>query len=411
MTHARGIVVFVIVVALLTGAPAFAGTFNSATTGNWNTDSYPSAPWGPADTWGAGIRPGAGTGGNGGTAGAGTFFPWSGDTAVIHSGHTVRACGAAMCCGWNGLGAPLPSDLSIQLNGGTLVYRDVTIDSPIAVLADSELYSYRDQAHATFGNQEHQVGNISGSGNLRLVNKGVPSRLNLKTTDNSGFNGNWDFQDNWLWLHWYDGNSNNNNTVGNELLGNASVTIDGGGMRLFGNKGLVSNPFIVDAGGATIVCGGGGGSAGLVTLGGPLSGPGALEVNISSGGVTLTNSATTVGGLLVSAGVVTLQDLGGGPADWDLSSTALTLTGGDLAYHSSVTHVTVSALSLDLTSVDNGTYDIVTDVFDGKNFSDYFNGSGTITVGAPGGAPIPEPVGLALIGLAGLTLRKRKRRP
>jgi len=79
-------------------------------------------------------------------------------------------------------------------------------------------------------------------------------------------------------------------------------------MRLFGNKGLVSNPFIVDTGGATIVCGGGG--AGLVTLGGPVSGDGTLDVSISSGGVTLTNSGTTVAGLTVSARVVTLQDLG-----------------------------------------------------------------------------------------------------
>jgi len=400
MKGMRAAVIVVTVVAL--AGVASAGLFNSATTGNWNTDSYHSS-WPAVATWGAGTR----AHGQNGTLGAGTNFPWSGDTAVINSGHTVRACGASMCCDWYGLGAPLPGDLSIQLNGGTLLYRDVTIDSPIAVLADSELFSYRTQADATLGSQEHQVGNISGSGNLKLVGGGTPRRLNLKTTDNSGFNGNWDLQDNWLWIHWYSGSSNNNNTVGNELLGNGSVTIGGGGLRLFGNKGLVSNPFIINPAGATIVCGGGGGSAGTVTLGGPISGPGTLGVNISSGAVTLTNSATTVGGLLVSAGVVTLQDLGGGPADWDLCDTALTLTGGDLAYHSSMTHTTVAALTLGGTPVDNGTYDIATGTFGALNFSDYFNGTGTITVGTAAEL-IPEPAGLGLVGLALLGLKRRR---
>ncbi len=167
---------------------AFAGTFNSATTGYWNTDSYHSS-WLAVATWGAGTR----THGQNGTLGAGVNFPWSGNTAVINSGHEVRACGDSMCCDWYGLGADLPSDMSIQLNGGALVYRDVVINSPISVLADSELLSYRNQAHTTLGQQEYQVGNISGNGNLKLVGGGTPRRLNLKTPDNSGFNGDWDF--------------------------------------------------------------------------------------------------------------------------------------------------------------------------------------------------------------------------
>ena len=395
-------VMMIAMIAALAAGTASAGAFSSNLSGHWSTNNHGT----PQNTWGVGTG-----------AVPGVDYPWAtddsnpanDDTATILTGHTVTINAYT---GWGGAGAIWPQELTIILDGGELksyhiggVNASPPVRSTIQVKQTSTLSNkagggalkingaIQDFDGATTGNL------VIGGGKSVEIGEFGKASYGFR----SGFSGNWVIGDATVVCGW-----NADPGTGNQIFGTGDLDINGGLVQFSKNAGSVPNNVTVGASGATIKAYGTYGGI-SVTLDGLISGSGVLTLDVAqpTGSLTLTNSATTVAGLKVSAGVVTLQDLGGGPADWDLSSTALTLTSGDLAYHTSITHTTVAALTLGGTPVDNGTYDIAAGTFGALNFSDYFNGVGTVTVGAPGGA-IPEPAGLGLLGLALLGVRRRR---
>ena len=431
MKAVRLVVAMAVVAALgvaLSGA-AWAVPFSSGTSGSWNTRGHNTN----IATWGAGT-------GAGGLTGAGVNVPWgtpggpTDDTGEVNAGHTV---GLDKQGSWSGTGADWPSTLTIILNGGTIAYEgggvgQAKVASPIRVKADSSI-SVRDPSGNGASILSGNVSDYDGAntGALTILG-GHPSRLNylgLRSTDNSGFSGGWKIQGNannymtTVQLFWPSGNAS---VTGNKVFGTGDLEFDNGGFSCYHNVGSLPNNIVVGAGGARIETNSGGGlGAGSATLLGQVTGLGMLDLQCensivvvnaansyaslqkrSNGTATFMSPGSLGGGSLsVIGGKLFLDNAGG--VDWGFVGTDLTINGGVVEYDAIVRNTTVGALTLGATAFGPGVYDI-TAINGGTDFSTYFDGVGTVTVGSPGGVPIPEPVFLSVVGLSLLGLRRRR---
>ena len=125
--------------------------------------------------------------------------------------------------------------------------------------------------------------------------------------------------------------------------------------------------------------------------------------------VTVRNTSTDAAG---AGGRFVLQDAGG-MGDWNHpnSLTIIDETYDAKVQYDGLDNLTVTALTIGGTVVDNGVWAIGTDTPNGITLTDWFDvddvGLDTITVGAA--RPVPEPAGLGLLGAALLALRRRRR--
>jgi len=428
MRSARFVAVMAGVGVLALCGAVWADDFSSQMSGNWNCKAQKH--YGDntdKDVWGQGIGATGKTNPVPTPVEGGVNFPWAGDTGVVNAGHTVKFHTESHG-GWYGTGEDPPATLTVVLNGGTLGFTGESkyddVSSPIRVQAPSAIapQSVDDDGYDQRGGISDYDG--ANTGKLTVVGSGKDMSL---SGDQSGFSGGWDIGSNHLWFGAWEGNPG----AGDGCLGTGTVEVNGGSLRFHYNAGTLNNAIILGANGCEVEDGRGDLGKGTVTLAGPITGPGTLTVDADyADRIKLTNGTSSYDGLLmkggssmvvqapgalgllttVQSGVLKLDNHG---ASWDACDKDLVITGGKVQYNTGVTDLTVHGLTLGTDTFPDGTYDIHTIYTSNEgnpvDFNNYFIGASTVVVKS--GQLIPEPAGLGLIGLAGLALLKRRRRP